>query len=367
MSDPSAVPLWPTITTAAAAVVAAGVTAWMAISTRQMAQATNKSVKVTETALDLERQTLDHAKDALMPILDLAVDLSPLPISSFNPLGKLVMTNHGVGPALVREVTFRNEVYPSFVYQAPERHSTVTPSASVSLRLTPNVHFSFDSEDPGTNYLSSISVWYEDVYGRAYRSRLVFQYVCSDSGDISVIPLDREFDRPREIPAIIYAGMAPYPPGAAWMCEGGRVIPQFDLNLALVRLDAIGRIASDLLPECLATQGLAYYVRDWGFWLDTNRPQWTIEIPGHPQFILGQAPTAAPDALHTFVMAKPRFESLKANGLVGDPIPLGSDLKLFGLVNSTETVQLLEAMYDSTLTEVLSRLGGLRQPAASNE
>ena len=345
---------WATIATGASALATMG----MIFYTARMAGATSRSAKATESAIELERKTLEQSRDALLPMLSLEPNFIGQTITPFEKFGDLVIKNDGVGPAIIRHVTFRDELNPAEIYQASERHAVLGPNGQLSLPLKAAADFTVT--ETTEDAISSVSIWYEDVYGRAYRSRLVFQYTHKKTTEgtrpLAVLSLAQEFTHEAVVPHLSY-GLEPFMTDqfASWL-EGGIRIPATGVDLPLLRLDTVPRITSELFPAHCATHNKPYYVRGWGFWLHSRYPQLTLEIPGHPRFVLIRTETENSSDNQMSVVQESYFEACKGFGQISPPSDWDKDLDKLGLKDRHDAQALLDNLYQDTIRFVLQRL-----------
>lgn len=301
MSTPPGNPFPWTAVAAVATGTAAVVTAAMAYFTKRMAEATSRSVKVTECALELERKTLEQSRDALLPMLDLTVQRGSSTMTSQGAgpetLVKVAAANHGPGPALVREFTMRDEVDRYRLYNGSARYMVIPPGETRAVDLTPLLG---SDGIPEGAAISSFSFWYDDVYGRHYRSRAVFQYAPLPQGQATRPITQHAFEFLREVsrPDFSYGDPAPYEykngnqnkhlhQHLAWTQEGGIVVPAINLPWAWFRLDGPKIIQRQWECGISETCNRRYRVVTWGFWLrGVANPQLVIEIEGHESFVL---------------------------------------------------------------------------------
>ena len=250
--------------------LAAIATAWMAVSTNKLATTTKASVAMAEKAFERE-------KDGLLPLLQLTWTVAEETDGRGEHPFELVMKNVGVGPAFVREITVRNEVNRPAVYHSPLRRATISPG---------EIQRGVLDKEPG--YLlagprfSSVSVWYQDVYDRWYRSRILFLYDYSMSESVdTVIALFEELHRPSDKPPYSWDTVSdPCPPNYVGLAEHGRCIPWNPLQVGEEwhTLDARARAQSIVLAAHPVAGRQSIAVRDMGFWSDSAWPQFTIQV-----------------------------------------------------------------------------------------
>ena len=184
----------------------------------------------------------------------------------------------------------------------PSVHSIV-PAQHDHPQDIPLVHLSDES-------ISSLSVWYQDVYQRHYRSRITIKYRQSaPQSDWEIQRLDVEFMSPQD------SSLSLHPPNAfismpnAEHGRGFRARPN-DLSPALLRLDGPPRVSQTRWDGNDVTFHRTYRILDWGFCLDIARPQFTLEVESFEPCIIGLKPdyTDAPRGdSHPFLMAPDTF------------------------------------------------------------
>ncbi len=163
------------------------VTAWMAYSTKQMARQTKDSVAV-------ERDAMDRAKDSLMPILH--AEWHALDPSDDNSGFMLQVFNQGVGPAFIHEITTREEVDLHHLYRSILRSTIVRAGTTAQETFGRSAAIRVNKD-----LMSSLSIWYTDVYGRWYRTRIIVQYPRSYAEHEWTPALTRVTEFLRDIPA----------------------------------------------------------------------------------------------------------------------------------------------------------------------
>ena len=341
--------------------LAAVATAWMAVSTRTLARATKISVDTAENAFERE-------KDALLPVLQLSWQLA----EGTDPRGEhpfsLSVQNVGGGPAFIREITVRNEVNRPGVYQNPLRRATVPPGHSTSEE--------FDRE-PGHILvgprLSSVSLWYQDVYDRWYRSRLLFRYEQTTDGSVcKAVPLFDEFSRLSGPPPYVWDTVRdPRPANYVGLAEGGRCIPwnPLDVGQEWHTLGALATARSVELAGADVCGGKRLVIKDMSFWLDTAWPQFAIQVKGCRPLALVVRSTGFenPSAKDVTVLTPDQFPKAWTGSL---PPPLPSELpdldwNQFGLALGPRASDQLWALYHTIRQAVSERIAGPPQTGSA--
>lgn len=334
---------------------AAEATKALAEVSQTAAEATKTLAEATQSAVVVEQRSLIQGQDALMPMVELSIEQTSPTVAAGLPLGHLILRNQGAGPAEVHDVTTRNDLDPTHMYQWAQQRVIVPLGGMAKIPIYADQTFSLPHEK--AKYLSSLSVWYQDVYRRSYRSRLTFHYQCHATGDsVEIVTQAREFYRDITIPPILYGGTSIF--HASWLMENGRVVPQYPGNLSLVRLDAPDQIRLRTFDGCAATLGRPYSVLNWGFWLDSSTPQFTIAIFGYPPFVLGRVPQDGRRDSMAVVIDETLFQSLRTGAPTDFALPSSDQLSLWGLMNTEDISLTMIEMYETTLTAVIHRLTG---------
>lgn len=296
---------WVGIGTGLATLILAVFTAWMALQakrsadeTHHLADATKAMAEATQEAVTIEQKSLIQSQDALMPVLELHIRSGE---SLLRPDGKpdrefifatLRLENHGPGPAFIREFTMREEVDWFDIFTSPLRHAVVASHGAVELPLK----FRPNNRLPQQECVSSFSVWYDDVYGHHYRSRVVFTYASKKDPNRerewrAITKLGYTFQR-NEVAAPSFTYNSPLPTKQlVWLQEGGRVIPAAGRNPAWYRLNAVKDVSTDWQDGVPVTNQQRFRLVDWTFWLSDSRPQITLEVEGHAPFVLAIDPS----------------------------------------------------------------------------
>ena len=255
-------------------------TAWMAYSTRQMAHQTQRSVET-------EREAMERAKDSLMPVLEISYQVrAPLDATESNHIFTLTVTNVGVGPAFIREITTREEVGRHDVYRSALRSSVIPAGATNSSTFDRSATIIVSKD-----IISSLSVWYTDVYGRWYRTRVVLQYPSLNEKDhwINTRTLIREF-----LPHISEPSFSDgdihnmYPDNYVGRYELGRLVqPGGPLSPQWYTLEAIQRTRGTTISGADVSHGAPIQVLDMSWWFGQSLPEFTLQIRGYGPFVLG--------------------------------------------------------------------------------
>ncbi len=266
----------------------------MAYSTRKMAGASNTSNKLTQKALDNEidvlkaqRQTVELMKNAHMPVLDLRVSLDRQ--NAKHEEFTLTLVNKGTGPAFVRDITVRDDVNLSSLAESHLRTAIVQPTEQVADQLSANSKN--DLMRGNDSVTSSWSVWYEDIYGRWYRTRIVIDYLHIGSPD--------QQPRNKVLNSEFFTGVEPIVAsfGSLSNLEPSTYVRGYELGKAILSrstrsakwysLKAIQGIRGRQLPGSAITHGEPVTVLDVGFWLPEGDPVFTLRIADFQPFVLG--------------------------------------------------------------------------------
>lgn len=255
-------------------------TAWMAYSTRQMAHQTQNSVEA-------ERGALERAKDSLMPVLEISCQLrNPTNPTKSNDIFALTVTNVGVGPAFIREITTREEVSRHDVYRSSLRATVVPAGATTSGTFGGSLTIKVKE-----HIMSSLSVWYTDVYGRWYRTRVVIQYPSLNDKDqwIRVRTLISEF-----LPHISESSFSDgdfdnmYPDNYVGRYELGRLVHTGELlSPQWHTLESIQRVRGSTISGADISHGTPIRVIGMSWWFGEPFPEFSLQIKNYDPFVLG--------------------------------------------------------------------------------
>lgn len=212
--------------------------------------------------------------------------------------------------------------------------------------------------------LSSVSVWYQDVYDRWYRSRLLFRYERSTEEAMhEVVPLFEEFTRiPGPPPYSWDTIQVPRPPNYVGLAEGGRCIPWNPLEVGHEwhTLDSFEKAKSVVLPGNDTTRHEALTVADMGFWLETAWPQFVIQVGGRPPLVLTPQSTgfANPSPEQITVLATELYPRAWTDRLPGPLPPKLPDLdwRRFGLALGPRAKEQLWELYQAIWIAIQDRI-----------
>lgn len=151
--------------------------------TRKSIKAAEKSAKASQESAEATKVSVERMKDALIPYFDLSLTWDH----------GLILTIRNVGPGLgkIRLVTVRNDISFDSVWDPTDYWSHEAPPVKNKKGKTrirdfvvgskEEYSFQLQSSPPVSSsdiksWLSSLSVFYEDVYDRVYRSRIVYTW-----------------------------------------------------------------------------------------------------------------------------------------------------------------------------------------------
>lgn len=210
-------------------------------------------------------------------------------------------------------------------------------------------------DPPKPSYLSSISVWYQDVYSRWFRSRLLYGYEGGGSPTriTGVRTFKSEFvplDQPPELSWDDHAN------GNVFVAEGGRPVPYRPLGLDenWHTLASLVRIRDIRVPGGPLTGGAPVEITEMGFWRDSRFPQFVVRRGSHSPFLLDFQDGAIPPVVVRSATGYPtRWISGKPDTTTPplDEFSCGS----FGLVSLHDLSDACETLYGSVYVAV-SRL-----------
>ncbi|WP_434579217.1 hypothetical protein [Thermoanaerobacterium thermosaccharolyticum] len=168
----------------------------LAVITAVYAVITEKQVKTSRENIELTKKSIEHMEDEFMPVIDILtiknkgefVVKQGEKIKSRSSLSipiTIEVKNCGNGVAFIENITTRCELsgtgiinrYNNFIIGKDNLYSLQLNDISNDINV-------FQEKD----IISSLSIWYKDLYGRYYRSRLLFQY--KNNNDIEKINLE---------------------------------------------------------------------------------------------------------------------------------------------------------------------------------
>ena len=161
----------------------------VAIGTGGLAWYTRKAVDQTKRSIQETEITIERMQDQLMPFLDLDISYLPEGVVKSGHGAILHVRNPGTGPAKIRFMTVRSDLqYPtsddslsywsgvpsdtSSMWYKPVSDFVVGSGEYLSIRLNTATVPTVGRDQ----WLSSLSLYYEDVYQRVYRARLLYRW-----------------------------------------------------------------------------------------------------------------------------------------------------------------------------------------------
>lgn len=325
-------------------VTTAAVTAWMAVSTQRMAKATKENQETQE-------KTIERMKDAQMPVLMIEVGVE---VETEKNGLEIVITvvNQGSGAAFVKDISTRSEINGGSLYYCPLRNAligvgqTVTERTPVDGRHTIPTHF---------EVVSSISLWYADVYGRWYRSRVIFKY-----------PQNNEV-KEMHATKVLFREYFPHIPARSFVhdlwaaednihdCEMGSMVP-FNFEPAILwKVGSIAPVTKDEYPGNELTQYRPIRIRNYSFWVNAY-PLFRVQVGSYPAWLIGQRDGSGPGGRETFLGEEALLQS-RFVGMIVTSSRLSEPAK-YGLKDTQYINALGSALYQSLLTEALKRAEG---------
>lgn len=138
--------------------------AGVALFTYKLASSTKKLAEATASAVSVEREALEQTKDGLMPVLRFrSIELQQGDPSKGTPdRYTLVIENIGDGAAFMRDVTVRDEVGLSDLFNSELRTAVVGKGQTLQSIIGGTNQFRHFEVDEATSW----SLWYTDIYGR---------------------------------------------------------------------------------------------------------------------------------------------------------------------------------------------------------
>jgi hypothetical protein len=149
----------------------------------KLIKAAETSAKASRESAEATKVSVERMKDSLMPYLDLNIKWEQ----------GMLLTIRNVGPGLgkIRLVTSRNDIEFQSIWDPIYYWSAMSP-ASENMKGKTRINdfvigskeeytFQLRSRPPASSsdvnsWLSSLSIYYEDVYGRIYRSRVIYTW-----------------------------------------------------------------------------------------------------------------------------------------------------------------------------------------------
>jgi hypothetical protein len=185
-----------------------------ATATEESAKATHlaveqgkDSIAAAQRSAEATELTVIQMKDSLMPYLDLDVRYTTAALN-------LHIRNAGPGLGIIRAVTVRKDViYPSTTDALPywagrnaEQSAILSHAPVTDFVVGSGEEFTIQLRTDDQNFrpqdnewISSLSLFYEDVYGRYYRTRLLYRWFNDGSADV-VRTVGKEYFKLNNLP-----------------------------------------------------------------------------------------------------------------------------------------------------------------------
>ena len=329
----------------------AAVTTWMAVSTWMLAKASRDANKITRQAVENEiasvkaqLDTVDLMKNAHMPVLDFTV-IADRQDTDIPKLLRVRVENKGSGPAFLKEVTVRNDVSISDLYRSPLRAAVIPPEREIGDTLPVNVESGLMQQND-FDIISSWSLWYQDVYRRWYRSRIVFEHGRRHNTEVPPVSrvLVNEFFSGVDPISASHGGIAAYPANFVSKYEFGKVHRSRSLSPKWYSLTRIEKLRGTRLTGTALTNGKPFILRDITFWMWDGYPDFTLEVEGHSPFVVGKYSD------DYFIEAKEDFEAQRSPGFVPHPTsPEHAPWADYGLQDTSQAPSQIGGLYEATM------------------
>lgn len=253
----------------AASVIAALATVALATATYRQALETRRAAAATTASVD----KMDNALRPLLHAGHFSLDLKDETLAFL-----FGIENVGVGPGLVRLLSGRADSDPSDLWNLPEQSDIVAPGSSASIRLGLNRTETYKDRLRDKQFVTSFSVWYEDVFGRGFRTRSVVVY----GGNKPMRVLLRE---------TLPIGTIPRPSshigqiGSIEMLEYGRPIPFSPLWSDLYARQRVAPVIGQQFESTTFTSGSPVTLLDLAFWADAS-PTISLQVADKTPFTM---------------------------------------------------------------------------------
>ena len=256
--------------------------------TQKSINATELSANATLRSAQATEMSIERMKDSLMPYLDLNIKWD----------NNLILSIRNVGSGLgrIHLVTVREDLSFDAVYQPTKYWKHIPPPFEndkgqiriINYILGSKEECAFqlekrtDTFNPGNQrWLSSLSVYYEDVYGRIFRSRILFTWDSPESIQViskehfteSVLPINElssaftvmDFYRIEGLRPVLY-------------------LPQF---LKFHMLTSQRALIGISIPGTHFTHQKSFQIREIQFNLNTNgNPEFNVQVGNSRPFII---------------------------------------------------------------------------------
>jgi hypothetical protein len=341
---------------AIAAALAAFFTFRMAQATAKMAEQTKRSVNAAERSVHNELESLERQKDQLRPLVSIAVSLSDDLDQRRRKRIAVGLANLGPGAAIVRHITTRDDVSSydigrlGDVLVGPARNETVQLSSGT------------DPQKPG--FVSSLSAWYVDVYGRWYRTRYIYVYEQAEQNEVCVKGLLTEVTLIGNMPNMFRdtTVRSSIRPRQRELAEGGRCVrynkSSVDDYWHLLRAQAIAEEVELSNTPYVGEAQLT--LKGIGFWAEGPWPEFHLELQGFAPFILSKVQRGDRPA-ETYIMVSPGEDypvSWARQAPVASDTTLKGDMTRFGLRFSNRVDSEADDLYKRIFSAVDETLRG---------
>lgn len=333
---------------AAATAVLAVTTYRQAKSTKDSAEATKLSAIASESAANATRASVEKLNDNLRPMV--GVHEVRTVLDSESPSLVITATNYGVGPGLIRQITCRPDVDPSVVLRLG-RGVVLRPGDSTSFSLALSRTENIADRLPKTRFASSLSIWYEDVFGRPFRDRVVFAY----GGSLGQEPvvLGRE-----QLPVLsLPVQMGDFhAAGSIETYEFGRAVPLSLTYEDLYFRSSVVRLTGAQFPGNEITGGRSVTLLDLDFWAETA-PALTMQVDGFKQVVLWVADDHDQrNERRPMIVIGRGIEGHQPGLFASYPKITDEDLRSIGLAPTTEWASALQSLHAGIVRQAIRRL-----------
>lgn len=293
--------------------------------------AMQQSAKATERTAEAMRAV---ATASFRPTLDvgLSADIPPEHIGERIPLR---VTNKGAGPAFLRHVTGRNDVDTYAMHRFTLKDVIVGLGESVEFCL-PCRHKDFARS--GRTWITSVSLWYQDVGGAWFRTRSLMSFQAPKLQlNIEAVEHVDYTDKP-------IISSENNKETSIDRLEGGLVVPFHGPLLKMHQVTTRTGLVGRAFPGGAATANRAVEVRDISFFTPDGWPTLGLLVPGHAPFDLswfreaGKPPMVEITAPGTRHIGTPGWS-------VQDNIATTANVEQFGLKDSKNLKGQLNDLY----------------------
>lgn len=296
-------------------------------------------------------QEIERMKDGQMPVLMIEVAIKFEAQERVDEI-TIRVVNRGSGPAFIKHITTRREINGGSLYYCALRHAMIGVGETVDETVRVDQQHPIRDDVEG---VSSISLWYVDVYGRWYRSRVIFKYprklYTQESGVIQV--LFREHFPHVAAPSFVYDYVAAV--NNVHDAEFGRVVPFDSEVFPLSKLESIARVTEKEYPGSALTHGRPIRILDYSFWLNAY-PLFRVQIGPHPAWFIGMQVENGSGKRKVFWGREDLLQS-RLSVIMENDAQL-SEPEKYGLKDTQSIAVMGLALYEELLTEALKRAQG---------